>query len=65
MDDEGQAISPPHRGNEGMRGLSWVPEVRRWRRNYQELKQAIEACELNHDLLRPASAAPKPGRKKA
>src|SRR5258708_32218825 len=31
-----------------------VAEVRRWLRNYQELKQAIEAiCELNHDLLRP------------
>lgn len=42
-----------------------VPEVRRWLRNYQELKEAIEAiCELNHDLLRPAAGAPKPGRKK-
>jgi hypothetical protein len=31
-----------------------VAEVRRWLRNYQELKQAIEAiCELNHDFLRP------------
>jgi hypothetical protein len=34
-----------------------VAEVRRWLRNYQKLKEAIEAiCELNHDLLRP-----KPG----
>jgi hypothetical protein len=42
-----------------------VPEVRRWLRNYQELKEAIEAiCELNHDLLRPKAAAAKPGRKK-
>ena len=41
-----------------------VAEVRRWLRNYQELKAAIEAiCELNHDLLRPASAAREPGRK--
>jgi hypothetical protein len=31
-----------------------IDEVRRWLRNYQELKEAIEAiCELNHDLLRP------------
>jgi hypothetical protein len=37
-----------------------VPEVRRWLRNYQELKTAIEAiCELNHHLLRPDAAAPK------
>jgi hypothetical protein len=42
-----------------------VPEVRRWLRNYQELKEAIEAiCELNHDLLRPRVAASKLGRKK-
>jgi hypothetical protein len=35
-----------------------VAEVRRWLRNYQELKEAIEAiCELNHDLLRPEKAA--------
>jgi len=41
-----------------------VAEVRRWLRNYQQLKAAIEAiCELNHDLLRTASAAPEPGRK--
>ena len=31
-----------------------VTEVRRWLRNYQKLKEAIEAiCEINHDLLRP------------
>jgi hypothetical protein len=31
-----------------------VAAVRRWLRNYQKLKEAIEAiCELNHDLLRP------------
>jgi hypothetical protein len=42
-----------------------VPEVRRWLRNYQELKGAIEAiCELNHDLLRPDAAAAKPRRKR-
>ena len=39
-----------------------VGGVRRWLRNYQEWKAAIEAiCELNHDLLRPVSAAPEPG----
>ena len=42
-----------------------VAEVRRWLANYQELKEAIEAiCQLNHDLLRPDSAARKPGRKR-
>ena len=41
-----------------------VEEVRRWLANYQELKEAIEAiCELNHDLLRPERAAPKPRKK--
>jgi hypothetical protein len=41
-----------------------VAEVRRWLDNYQNLKAAIEGiCELNHDLLRPDPAAPKPGRK--
>jgi len=41
-----------------------VAEVRRWLRNYQQLKAAIEAiCELNHDLLRRLPAAPEPGRK--
>jgi uncharacterized protein DUF6788 len=35
-----------------------VVEVRRWLRNYQKLKAAIEAiCELNHDLLRPQKTA--------
>src|SRR5947209_13576857 len=39
-----------------------VAEVRRWLGNYKKLKEAIEAiCELNHDLLRPQAAAPKPG----
>ena len=42
-----------------------VPEVRRWLRNYQELKAAIEAiCELNHHLLRPDEAALKRRRKR-
>src|SRR5919201_678761 len=42
-----------------------VAEVRRWLSNYQEPKEAIEAiCELNHDLLRPETAASKGGRKK-
>ena len=41
-----------------------VEEVRHWLANYQELKEAIEAiCELNHDLLRPERAAPKPRKK--
>jgi uncharacterized protein DUF6788 len=40
-----------------------VEEVRRWLRNYRELKEAIEAiCELNHELLRPAARATKRGR---
>jgi hypothetical protein len=31
-----------------------VAEVRRWLRNYQKLKEAIEViCEINHELLRP------------
>jgi len=38
--------------------------VRRWLANYQELKEKIEAiCELNHDLLRPERATPKPRKK--
>lgn len=42
-----------------------VEEVRRWLANYQELKEAIEViCELNHDLLRPERAAPKPRKKR-
>jgi hypothetical protein len=41
-----------------------VDEVRRWLDNYRKLKEAIEAiCQLNHDLLRPAGAASKRGRK--
>src|SRR6202162_6329522 len=37
-----------------------VAEVRRWLRNYQKLKGAIEAiCELNHELLRPDQAPSK------
>jgi hypothetical protein len=41
-----------------------VEEVRRWLANYQELKEKIETiCELNHDLLRPERAAPKPRKK--
>jgi hypothetical protein len=43
-----------------------VGEVRRWLRNYQELKEAIEAiCELNHDLLRPQKAASRARSKAA
>jgi hypothetical protein len=35
-----------------------VPQVRQWLRNYQKLKETIEAiCELNHVLLRPDSPA--------
>jgi hypothetical protein len=42
-----------------------VAEVRRWLDNYHRLKEAIEEiCELNHDLLRPDPALPKPGRKR-
>jgi hypothetical protein len=41
-----------------------VREVRRWLRNYQDLKEAIEAiCELNHELLRPDKSASKSRRK--
>ena len=41
-----------------------VEEVRRWLANYHELKEKIEAiCELNHDLLRPERASPKPRKK--
>lgn len=37
-----------------------VPQVRRWLRNYQKLKETIEAiCELNHVLLRPDSPVRK------
>ena len=37
-----------------------VEEVRRWLRNYHELKGAIEAiCELDHELLRPVVGAAK------
>lgn len=37
-----------------------VPEVRRWLRNYQRLKQGIEAiCQLNHQLLHADRAASK------
>jgi hypothetical protein len=40
-----------------------VPEVRRWLRNYQTLKEAIEAiCELNHELLRAEKDASKARR---
>ena len=42
-----------------------VAEVRRWLRNYQKLKAAIEAiCELNHDLLRPDASGSTPRRKR-
>src|SRR4030081_2267517 len=41
-----------------------VPVVRRWLRNYQDLKEAIESiCELNHELLRPDRTASKARRK--
>jgi hypothetical protein len=37
-----------------------VAEVRRWLRNYQKLKEAIEViCEINHELLRPEQAPSK------
>lgn len=40
-----------------------VPQVRRWLRNFQKLKETIEAiCELNHILLRPDSPARKTRR---
>ena len=47
-----------------------IGEVRRWLRNYQDLKAGIEAiCELNQDLLRPdktasGKTASKPRRKR-
>jgi hypothetical protein len=40
-----------------------VPQVRQWLRNYQKLKESIEAiCELNHILLRPDSQVRKTRR---
>ena len=34
--------------------------LRRWLRNYQKLKEAIEViCEFNHELLRPEQAPSK------
>ena len=42
-----------------------VAEVQQCLSNYQKLKDAIEKiCELNHELLRPDPALPKPGRKR-
>jgi hypothetical protein len=44
--------------------LDQVAKVRRWVRNYQKLKEAIEAiCELNHELLRAEKDASKAERK--
>jgi hypothetical protein len=41
-----------------------VGKVRRWLRNYQALKAAIETiCELNHQLLRADKTASKARRK--
>src|ERR1700726_4448214 len=41
-----------------------VDDVRRWLRNYQALKAAIETiCELNHQLLRADKTASKARRK--
>ena len=40
--------------------LTVSSEVRRWLRNYQKLKEAIEViCEINHELLRPEQAPSK------
>ena len=42
-----------------------VAKVRRWLRNYQKLKEAIEAvCELNHELLRAERDTSKAERNK-
>ena len=55
---------PGHRTRQISVRRERVEEVRRWLANYQELKEKIEAiCELNHDLLRPERAAPKPRKK--
>lgn len=41
-----------------------LAKVRRWLRNYQNLKEAIEAiCELNRELLRAEKDASKAQRK--
>ena len=41
-----------------------LAKVRRWLRNYQKLKEAIEAiCELNRELLRAEKVASKAQRK--
>jgi hypothetical protein len=43
-----------------------VAKVRRWVRNYQNLKEAIEAiCELNHELLRAEKDSLKTERKES
>src|SRR5260370_40034420 len=45
---------PGHRTRQFSVRRGRAAEVRRSLRQYQELKEAIEAiCELNHDLLRP------------
>jgi len=55
---------PGHRTRQISVRRERVDEVRRWLSNYQQLKEAIEAiCELNHDLLRPERATPKPRKK--
>jgi hypothetical protein len=42
-----------------------IPQVRRWLRNYQNLKQVIEAiCEINQELLRAEREAAKAGSKR-
>jgi hypothetical protein len=55
---------PGHRTRQFSVRRERVAEVRHWLANYRELKEAIEAiCELNHDLLRPERAAPRPRKK--
>ena len=42
-----------------------LAKVRRWLRNYQKLKEAIEAiCELNREMLRAEKNASKAERKR-
>lgn len=42
-----------------------ITKVRRWLRNYHQLKEAIEAiCELNHELLRRDEAPSQPRRRR-
>jgi hypothetical protein len=55
---------PGHRTQQISLRRDQVAKVRSWLRNYQKLKEAIEAiCELNQELLRAERDASKAERK--